>query len=174
MDEIGYTRCSTPKGKKDRSYLYLQNGAEAAQMTTVNVDGRHFADQSQVDELKKIIEGLTLQITVLNESLLLAKTPMQPVPPIQTNAPPPPPLPTFNPVPVAAPAPSGGPPPPPPPPPPPMPPAPVGNKPLIIIKKGDQNKPVQKPQMSLFDVLKELPNAKLRSVKRFSLLQLLW
>ncbi|ODM97129.1 Mitochondrial fission regulator 2 [Orchesella cincta] len=42
-----------------------------------------------------------------------------------------------------------------------------GSRPLLIVKKGNQNQLVdKKPQASLSDVLKELPNAKLRRVER--------
>lgn len=132
-------------------------------------------DQVEITaELMKMVAGLVTQINHLNQSIATMQnqqkiTATAPIQEASTNPD------SLKPQPVAPvittgfPAPPG-PPPPPPPPPPPMPPMPsVGNKPLIISKKGNQNNLLEKkPQISLSDVLKELPNAKLRRIERYS------
>lgn len=132
-----------------------------------------FEDQTDITDLKKMVEGLMLQINCLNQSLLTTQTQLaaqnqttiiaatQPKLALPQSEQ----LPVYTPTSIPT-APAG--PPPPPPPPPPMPPMPTfGNKPLIITKMGNQDKLLEKkPQLSLSDVLKELPNAKLRRIER--------
>ncbi len=154
--------------------LHFNASQIANQQENSSTTSKIFEDQTDITDLKKMVEGLMLQINCLNQSLLTTQTQLaaqshntiivatqQPKLALPQSAQ----LPVSTPTSVPT-APAG--PPPPPPPPPPMPPMPTfGNKPLVITKMGNQDKLLEKkPQMSLSDVLKELPNAKLRRIER--------
>lgn len=169
--DSGYARCSTPRANLES--LHFNASQIVNQQENVSTS-KIFDDQTDITDLKKMVEGLMLQINCLNQSLLttqtqlaaqnqntiIASTQNQKLALPQNEQ-----LPVSTPSSVPK-APTG--PPPPPPPPPPMPPIPTfENKPLIITKRGNQDKLLEKkPQVSLSDVLKELPNAKLRRIER--------